>query len=75
MLLIIKRICEYTKNLKKIDTLYLITDFNRRKLSVFTALLHKEDRRRQKIILLGGHAYSWGINTHLEMLLLENTRS
>lgn len=32
----------------------------------------KEDRRK---LLLGGHAYSWGINTHYEMLLLENTRS
>lgn len=31
-----------------------------------------EDRRK---LLLGGHAYSWGINTHYEMLLLENTRS
>jgi len=24
---------------------------------------------------LVGHAYSWGINTHVAMLLLENTRS
>lgn len=30
---------------------------------------------RKKIYYLVGHAYSWGINTHSEMLLLENTRS
>jgi hypothetical protein len=32
---------------------------------------------RQKMGLsnLVGHAYSWGINTHVAMLLLENTRS
>jgi hypothetical protein len=33
--------------------------------------------RRQKMgrSNLVGHAYSWGINTHVAMLLLENTRS
>lgn len=30
---------------------------------------------KRNVLLLGGHVYSWGINTHYEMLLLENTRS
>lgn len=29
----------------------------------------------RRFSILEGHVYSWGINTHYEMLLLENTRS
>lgn len=55
--------------------LYVMYQYVKCLFYVYSSLRARATMERRRRANLVGHAYSWGINTHKAMLLLENTRS